>query len=408
MRFQDFYTRMPEKKFLPKYDPKLSTAWHGIKALWYEGAVYQGKRTKVFAYIGYPKECVHEKMPAIVLVHGGTGHAFAEWIRRWNEKGFVAIAMDTTGFFPKGKWAGLVGNEQAEDADKYERCLNGPLKEAGYTVGPDNSEMQDYNQPLKDQWMYHAVADTILAHNILLEDERVDGSRIGICGISWGAVITSIAIGYDTRYAFAIPIYGSAFLDYLPAPTLPQIFRHPKVKEQWSASERLDKVHFPVLWQCWSYDSAFSLGANSMSYEATREANAVLSISQDMGHCHASGWNTPEGYRFAKKVLQGKEPFVKTITEWESEDVVRFEVRIPNDFTKVVAKLFYLTEPVSYDENNEQVEKWRSLDVSIQNNQVQINLPTDTYCYFLEFKGFVNELSYISDTKIMRRKGKKT
>ena len=50
--------------------------------------------------------------------------------------------------------------------------------------------------------MYNAVSQAILAHNILRADEKVDSSRIGITGISWGGVITSLAIGYDTPLCF--------------------------------------------------------------------------------------------------------------------------------------------------------------------------------------------------------------
>lgn len=273
MSLEQFCNILPQMKYLPEYDSKPSTPWHGIKALWYEGAPYQGQKTKVFAYIGYPEMTENQKVPAVVLVHGGGGHAFPEWIRRWNERGFAAIAMDTTGFVPAEEWKGLLGTECSIDNNegRYVHNLYGALAEDGYTLGPYGSGMQDYDLQIANQWMYHAVADTILAHNILLNDPHILSAQIGIVGISWGAVITSIAIGYDTRYAFANPIYGSAFLDYQPAPALPGIFRHPTVKQLWSAADRLDKVTFPVLWKCWCYDNCFSIGANSLSYQVTKK-----------------------------------------------------------------------------------------------------------------------------------------
>ena len=92
------------------------------------------------------------------------------------------------------------------------RSLVPPFAQDGYVVAPNNSEMGDYDIPVVDQWMYHAVSAAILAHNILRNDIRVDATKIGICGISWGSVITSITIGYDSRFAFAVPIYGSGYL----------------------------------------------------------------------------------------------------------------------------------------------------------------------------------------------------
>lgn len=186
MTFQRFLNQTPIAHDLPHFDPGPETDWFGIKALWYEGPQYRDKRTKVFAYIGYPNVKTGEKVPAVVLVHGGGGHAYPEWIRRWNEKGFAAIAMETTGYIPSEDWKGHVGTEEHVDG-QYVHELYGELSETGYDLGPDNTEMHDFALPVENQWMYHAVADTILAHNLLLQDPKVDAAHIGIVGISWGA-----------------------------------------------------------------------------------------------------------------------------------------------------------------------------------------------------------------------------
>ena len=213
MGLEEYLQVLPKEKYIPAFDPKASTGWQGIKALWYEGAEYQGKPTKVFAYIGYPQLKPGEKAPAVVLVHGGGGHAYAHWIKLWNERGYAAIAMDTEGYFPARGWKGLTGTE-GEEKEKYVRELQDELENDKYTVGPYNDELAGMYKPVEEQWPYHAIVDTILAHNILRADECVDVTKIGICGVSWGSVIATLAIGYDTRYAFAIPIYGSAYLGH--------------------------------------------------------------------------------------------------------------------------------------------------------------------------------------------------
>lgn len=245
MRLEEFCCVNPRVQALPDYDIKLDGAWGDIQTFFYDGADYQGKKTKVFAHMGFPKMQEGEKVPAVVLVHGGGGHAFPEWIRLWNERGFAAIAMDTTGYVPKDEKKGLLVTETRTMKDDYVHALYGDLCEDGYTVGPDKTDMLDYDLPPEEQWMYHAVADTILAHNILRSDDRIDCTKIGIAGISWGAVITSIAIGYDNRYAFAIPIYGSGCLDFQPSPRLPKVFGNPAVKKQWSAADRFHQFRFP-------------------------------------------------------------------------------------------------------------------------------------------------------------------
>ena len=79
----------PDMVRIPSFDPKPETGWQGVEAISYSGAVYQGKKTKIFAYIGFPKENKGEKVPAVVLVHGGGGHAYAHWVKLWNDRGYI-------------------------------------------------------------------------------------------------------------------------------------------------------------------------------------------------------------------------------------------------------------------------------------------------------------------------------
>src|SRR6516162_6709199 len=75
----------------------------GLKAVTYEGPSWKGKPTRVFAWLGLPK-AGDGRAPAMVLVHGGGGTAFADWARLWTGRGYAAIAMDLCGCVPrKGK-----------------------------------------------------------------------------------------------------------------------------------------------------------------------------------------------------------------------------------------------------------------------------------------------------------------
>ena len=87
-----YLTVTPEVREYPAYHP---TGLGNIKAITYEGALQDGKKTKVFAYLGYPVGAKPgDRLPAVVLVHGGAGHAFSGWVKTWNDHGYVAIAMD--------------------------------------------------------------------------------------------------------------------------------------------------------------------------------------------------------------------------------------------------------------------------------------------------------------------------
>lgn len=402
MNVEYFLQCVPKIEYLPSYAPKQETDWNGIKALWYEGARYKGKPTKVFAYIGMPKLQYDKKVPAVLLVHGGGGHAYAEWIKVWNQRGYAAIAMDTTGYVPSDRCRGLTGIENGPN-EEYVKELYGELSDERYTLGPDNSGMLDCDLPLEEQWMYHAISDTILAHNILRNDKRIDSEKIGICGVSWGGVITSLTIGYDTRFAFAIPIYGSAYLGESEASCCKR-FRDEKVQRYWNATDRLSKVSFPVFWLCWLPDPNFCCEANSRSYLATKELDSFLSIKDDMMHGHLVAWSCEEGYRFANCVIAGKSPFVYPVSEPDGFGRISFPVEIPEDFENVKVRVVYMKEPFQYVETNELLNQYYESEATIDDNMVCAEIPNDAYSYYVEFVAYTNGKRLVSTTALITKK----
>ncbi|MDQ3815761.1 MAG: acetylxylan esterase, partial [Armatimonadota bacterium] len=118
----------------------------GLKALFYEGLPYRGQPTRVFAWYGAPEVPAGEQVPAMVLVHGGGGTAFENWVRLWNARGYAAIAMDVCGSVPGGEHG------------------KRPRHEHGGPPGWGGFDQVDW--PLQDQWTYHAVADIMLANSL--------------------------------------------------------------------------------------------------------------------------------------------------------------------------------------------------------------------------------------------------
>jgi dienelactone hydrolase len=159
-----------------------------VQEVYYESVPYHGKPTRVFAYLGRPQG--QGPFPAMVLVHGGGGQAFANWAEMWAKRGYVALAMDTAG--------------------------NGPGKVRLPDGGPDQSDVEKFQKfptsDVKDMWTHHAVAAVIRGHSLLRSLPEVDANRIGITGISWGGYLTCIVAGVDDRLKCAIPVYGSGFL----------------------------------------------------------------------------------------------------------------------------------------------------------------------------------------------------
>ena len=62
---------VPEFQWAPEYDILPTEPTFGVRALFFRGCDYKGKRTRVFAYYGIPEHKPGERVPAILLVHGG-------------------------------------------------------------------------------------------------------------------------------------------------------------------------------------------------------------------------------------------------------------------------------------------------------------------------------------------------
>ena len=90
-------SKTPAMTWLDKTSP--------IRSLTYRSEQYNGKPTDVFAFYATPGTLkgdpdVDRNLPAVVLIHGGGGTAFAEWVEMWARRGYAAIAMDLSGRRP--------------------------------------------------------------------------------------------------------------------------------------------------------------------------------------------------------------------------------------------------------------------------------------------------------------------
>lgn len=264
----------------------------GIEAIYFDSLEWKGKPTEVFAWLGIPKN-PSGKVPGIVLVHGGGGTAFAEWVERWNDQGFAAISIAVEG---------QTSNRSEADPKAWERHESGGPARVGI--------YGDSNEPLKDQWMYHAVADAILASSLLRSLPKVDADKIGIMGISWGGVITSTAMGIDGRFAFAIPVYGCGHLSGAENQWGQALGDQAFYREIWDPVVRLNRAEMPALWLSWPQDRHFPLDCQAASYRAARGPRMV-SIIPGMGHGHGPAWKRPESHAFAKSVVKYGTPWCR-------------------------------------------------------------------------------------------------
>lgn len=323
-----------------------------IEAIFYEGY----KDTKVFAYLGVPKRKSDEKLPAIILQHGGLGKAKRDWVKRWNEWGFVAIAPDLYGCGPE------------EDADTASGQKIHPY--AGLMPWGKTGFLEDY----KNSGMYQDIISVVNAHNILRSLSCVDCSKIGMTGISWGGVVTTIAIGVDSRLAFAAPVYGCGHLAETKT-----YFSHNILDDgmttQWDPAYFAAKAKIPVLYVNGDSDGHFSVDVSSATCQDT--PNAAIAVYHKMEHGQAHGDSVQQIYTFAKNVVENRDTFIKILDVKQEENRLSVDVQIPRETQLKEAVLYYITTEELHHNGGDEIG-WQAVKADNTNGEnVTFTYPED-------------------------------
>ena len=393
----------PEIHEMADFQP--TGTYKNIKAIWYEGMQKNGKKTKVFAYIGFPAGASADSpVPAVVLIHGGGGHAFLPWVKMWNDRGYAAIAMDNTGYFPTAVNAG-----NSETCTNWRYGIPRDMRQDGYTNAPNNDDLNSSGGKVENMWMYHAVGQTILASNILRADNRVDKDKIGVTGISWGGLITSITMGYDDRFGFAVPVYCTGYSkEIIWGGMYTRFTRNNGTQELWAPENRYDKVTMPVMWLCWNDDNGLSVKSNSLSYldGVKNNPDTRLSIKHKMYHSHSSAWNCAEIMAFADSVVKGGAKLT-AIKDSSSGKSINMALTIDPAATKVTATAYYLTKEIThskfkkyhYDPSHDFLdEHWNSATLTVNGDKVTGELPANALSYYVEIKTTIGGKQYVTSS----------
>jgi len=340
----------------------------GVSPIWIEGEAYQGHSTRVFAWWGLPAGAsAAKKVPAMVLVHGGGGTAFAHWVKLWNDRGYAAIAMDTCGKIPKGERDGKPHPTHA---------WSGP---AGW-----EASVAQMKGPAGDRWTYHAVAAILRCHSFLAARPEVDAARTGITGISWGGYLTSIAMGVDHRFKFAAPVYGCGFY-WLNPKTWRFALSRPELGQAWfdccDAANFIGGVTCPVLWCDGNVDRFYTPEMLRRSCALVKSPLA-LALRNRMPHGHPPAGDPKEIAVYADYYLKGgPQPPVVSATRTGSALSVSYD---GHGRAVVTAELLYTA-----DRTTEEPWKraWQVLPVAVPDEKagkLAVEVPSDAWL------GFVN------------------
>jgi len=346
----------------PAYEEATGYEWaetaEGVRPIFFDGPDYEGRPTKVFAWLGVPETPAGTRLPGIVLVPGGGGTAFAHWVRMWNDRGYAAISMDTCGCVPVGTY----GNWQRHPA-------GGPPGWGGF---------DQIDHPREDQWSFHAVASALLADSLLRSLPEVDPDRIGVTGISWGGYLTSLIAGADSRFAFAAPIYGCGFTLDMPfgeSVRATGTEGADRWMRWWDPSSYLANAAMPILWMNGTNDFAYTMNGWQKSYRLAKGPH-TLSMRIRMPHGHTEGEVPEEIHAFADQVVNGGTPLCRITGQGRADNRVwaTFEAGSP----VVEAELYATTATGPWPER-----QWDAYPATLAEGRADATLPEGTTCYFL-------------------------
>lgn len=356
--------------------PDIQSSDPRIRALFFAGAPYRGEETRIFVWLGMPETKPGEKVPGIVLLHGGGGTAFESWVKLWVERGYAAIAIDHFGSLP------------VPESQKPR-----PRNPAGGPAGGSLAFAQ-LGEPLRDQWPYQAITAAILAHSLLLAQPGVDAERTGVTGISWGGYLTCLLAGLDERLKFAVPVYGCG--NYEETTFAGPLGKLPPEQSalwyaQWDAKHYIPAIRVPTLWVNGPNDKFFWPPGWQQSHQQMPPALRTVSLRLGMKHGGPPAGDPPEVSAFADSVVRGGESLVKaTDTRREGDEVVA-DFASPRPLSK--SDLVYTTDTESPWEER----VWQSTPADVEKDSVKALLPPGARLYYIALqddRGLITTTDY--------------
>ena len=361
------FTNLPKSGVVPHtWEAPKEFASDEMQALFYEGLPYHGKPTRVFAWLAFPKNVDHP-VPGIILVHGGGGTAYPEWVRLWTGLGFAVLAMDTCGSTPGSADATVLNNLKWQNHEY---------------AGPGGWGTNDFKEiSLEDQWPFHAVNAILKGFELLRSCPQVDADKIGITGISWGGFLTCLAASLEERFRFAIPVYGCGSFN-TPNSSLLRLMTDEQRKawfDAWNPDLYLPDAKMPFLWLTDAEDVAFPLDNWMNSTTLTQNPGSRLSLRIDYPHGHGTPWKSKTIPAFAKGCLDGTRfPQLSSPTISGNSIACKW---IKGDREVQSVSLAY-TRADGYWADR----RWRSGTATIQGDSIVADLPPFATCAFLQLR----------------------
>jgi dienelactone hydrolase len=208
-----------------------------LETIYFTGEVFEGEKTRVFGYLGRPRN-VAGKTPGILHIHGGGQTANLDWPRFWARRGYISFSFDFCG----NTNLPTLGPEYRRE--RYTLWGKVPANMMEVSGGRAMKPTPRYNP-----W-YHWNMAARRGLTLLEAQPGIDAERLGIFGISMGGTLTWMVAAVDPRVKAAVPIYGNGWESYsaYPPQTEPEVSEDNRLWRALIAPEtHAPRISCPVL-----------------------------------------------------------------------------------------------------------------------------------------------------------------
>ncbi len=333
----DQYWHFATLSQVPAYrdSPFADSKYDGLRDLLITGASVEGKPAAFFAYVGYPATPPPAGgYPGILLIHGGGGTAYPQYMNLWMDQGYVVMALDWYNQRPLSQPGRLTETNVARAA------LPGGKR-----------QLHEIN-----------VANMVIAHSLLRSLDQVNADKTAFVGLSWGSWYGAIVAAVDPRFKGGIEIYCGG-VDKNRPDMINGRFHH--------------AIKVPLYWVASTNDQNVTPAALQHGFNACAKLeNKSLVI--DLPHSHI-GFPCPSCFRMAAFFLQDGPGLPKLGSAQLSGSVLRADI-IARGKGVTQAILCYTEdakEPIAYKRT------WKSIPAQVSADQVQAELPPNVFQCFL-------------------------
>ncbi len=235
--------------------------------------------------------------------------------------------------------------------------------------------------------MYHATSSVILSASLISSFDCVDATKLGITGISWGSVITSIVLKYDYRFKFAMPIYGGITQSQSSGQSAG---RHPNQTSinRWDTIDGLIGIDCKTFYVTSDADFAFSM---DIADRCSRATHGALNYKNGFSHGQSQGAYEENLPNFAKYCCGLNTTFMKVVSHPTRENP-KIGVE-PYGGAKVESVWLYYTS----NELVNDTATWHTKFVSFENAaEYSFSVPESRHAYVrIRYSGNKTVCSYL-------------